>query len=246
MNNPDSETSIKIPFKGVLFDLDGVITSTDIQHFTAWKRMFEKDAEIEEFSHQDYLEYVDGKKRLDGVVSFLRAKNHQTPLDMAIHLGEIKQQYYLEEIDKGGITVFSSTVDLIRELSTRGVQQAVVSSSRNAQLILQRVELDTLFDVIIGGDRIKTRDNDVIVEMVGKPAPDLFLRACQELKLSPSEVIGIEDALSGIEALQKACIFSIAIDRKNSLKLQNSGADLLVSDLSEVTIEKLANAFQGK
>jgi beta-phosphoglucomutase len=82
------------------------------------------------------------------------------------------------------------------------------------------------------------------VEIAGKPAPDLFLRACQELSLSPQEVIGFEDALSGIEALQKAGIFSIAIDRKTSLKLQHSGADLLVTDVSEVSIERLVDVFQ--
>ena len=235
-----------LPFRGALFDLDGVITSTDTQHFAAWKRMFEQDAGVEEFSRNDYLEHVDGKKRLDGVTSLLSAKELHYSLEKAKQLGEMKQRYYLEEIDRGGITVFTSTVDLIHQLTDHGVTHAVVSSSRNAKHILERTRLDGLFEVIIGGEHVITRDKEVIVELAGKPAPDLFLRATQELGLAPHEVIGFEDALSGIEALLKAAIFSVAIDRKNSLKLQSSGADMLVTDLSEVTIERLVDSFRKK
>lgn len=212
--------------KGAIFDLDGVIVNTVPLHFKAWKKMFSGYGRG--FTFREYKQKVDGIPRMDGAAAILTGLSLKELKEAAL----IKQKYYLEFLDKDGVEVYHSTVDLIKELRTKGIKTAAISSSRNCLHILQRVGVAGLFDVIIGGQDIKK----------GKPAPDVFFAAAKKIKLRPRDCLVFEDAVLGLKAARRAKMKCVAISRyKNPGELAK--ADLLVSDLGQVNIKQLEQLF---
>ncbi|MFH1504312.1 MAG: beta-phosphoglucomutase family hydrolase [Candidatus Omnitrophota bacterium] len=213
-------------FKGAIFDLDGVIVDTVPLHFKAWKRMFNEYGKS--FDFDEYKNKVDGIPRIDGARAVLSNLSEQE-LDQA---AAKKQDYFLEFLDIEEIKVYQSTAALTRELRDAGVKRSVISSSKNCRQILERVNLIDLYDVIITGNDIKK----------GKPEPDVFLLAAEKLGLEPKECVVFEDAVLGVEAAKRANMKCVGIDRYNSPQRLNK-ADLIVNDLSEITIEKINTLF---
>ena len=235
----------------VIFDLDGVITDTAAVHAASWKRMFDDflrahaRAAGEPFRpfdiDSDYALYVDGKPRFAGVASFLESRGIDLPLggiddaeDQAtIHgLGNRKNGYFTEHLAKHGVEVFPASVDLIHALRAAGIRTALVSSSRNALAVLQAAGLTDLFDAIIDGNDLAE------LGLKGKPAPDLFLLAAERLGATPARAVVVEDAISGVAA-GRAGDFGLVlgIDRRGEPQaLSAAGADVVVSDLGQVTL----------
>ena len=137
--------------KGVIFDLDGVVTGTAKIHSLAWESMFNTflkeyaEANNEPFvpfdPALDYLKYVDGKPRMEGVRSFLESRDIELPfgeiddipeMPTICGLGNRKNEVFTEILIKEGPEVFQSTVDFIRELKSRGIRIGIASSSRNS------------------------------------------------------------------------------------------------------------------
>lgn len=235
----------------VIFDLDGVVTHTAHVHAKAWKRLFDdylaKHAEKEgkpfvPFDEEkDYIKHVDGKPRYDGVRDFLKSRGIKLPRgkpddspdeETYCGLGNRKNIWFNEELDRMGAEVFQSTVDLIKELRAKRIKTGIISSSKNCTPILKKAGLLDLFDTKIDGVDSEKRG------IVGKPAPDIFLMAAHELGVEPRHAVVVEDAVSGVEA-GRAGRFGlvIGIDRTNQgdLLLQH-GADVVVKDLEEVSI----------
>src|SRR5205807_605588 len=96
---------------------------------------------------------------------------------------------------------FEPAANLVRELRNRGTKLAVASSSKNAPLILELTGIRELFDVVVAEKTVLAHGTERTVPMHGKPAPDIFLQACEELEVRPEEAIGFEDAPSGIQAI---------------------------------------------
>ncbi len=213
-SNSDDKARIEIAdYDAFIFDLDGVVTATASVHASAWKRMFddflsryaERTGEpFREFDiNTDYLQYVDGIPRVDGVRAFLASREidlpegtpQDGPDDETVYgLGNLKNQYFLDDLKKKGPKVYQSTVDLIKRLRTAGLKTAIISSSKNCAEILETVDLMDRFDVRVDG---------VISEklgIAGKPEPDIFLAAAQQLSVSPARAVVIEDAISGVQA----------------------------------------------
>lgn len=249
--NQNSITISPNRFDAAIFDLDGVITQTAKVHATAWKAMFDEFLEerpvSEKESHKpfdtdtDYREYVDGKPRYDGVKSFLESRgislsygepNDSTNQHTICGLGNRKNQFFLKELEKKGVSVYRSTVTFIRLLRQTGIKMAVVSSSRNCQAVLRAANIEDLFNTRVDGTDLQR------LNLAGKPAPDMFLEACHRLESNPRQTIGIEDAIAGIDSAQAAnlgCI--IGVNRgKNSEALKAHGSHIVVSDLAEITI----------
>jgi trehalose 6-phosphate phosphatase len=236
----------------VVFDMDGVVTDTAVVHAAAWKRLF--DQYLEERARRtdqpqepfdpvaDYRRYVDGKPRYDGVRSFLQSRgltlpegDPSGPLDRETvsGLGNRKDQYFLEELNRGGARAFPSTVELVRELNKAGVRTAVVSASRNMDLVLESAGVAGLFPVRVSG---------VVADelaLPGKPDPAIFLEAARRLGTDPARTAIVEDSLAGVEAGRRGGLgLVVGIDRTGQGRaLIEAGADVVVSDLAELRLE---------
>ncbi|MFH1654347.1 MAG: beta-phosphoglucomutase family hydrolase [Pseudomonadota bacterium] len=214
--------------KGVIFDMDGVIVDTVPIHFAAWKRMF-ADYGVD-FTFEDYKQKVDGIPRTDGAKAILTNLTD----DELVEASDKKQRYFLDVIQGEEIPVYSSTIDLINQLKTKGIKVAVISSSKNAPSILKRINLYSDLDAIVSGHDIKK----------GKPNPEIFLMAAEKLKIKPEEAIVVEDAILGVEAAINAGMKCVAIDRyDNPKRLQK--ANVVVKDLSEIQIEDIIKLVEG-
>ena len=186
-------------YKAVIFDLDGVICSTDRFHYLAWKKIADDlgiyfDENINQRlrgvsraeSFQIILEKYDGKLSEEETERYLHEKNEL-------------YRSYLEEMQESD---FSEEVkNTLLALKKEGYKLAIGSSSKNAKFILTRLGAIDLFDAISDGNNITKT----------KPDPEVFLKAAEMLELNPSDCIVMEDAESGIEAARAGGMDSIAI-----------------------------------
>jgi alpha,alpha-trehalose phosphorylase len=221
-------------FDAVLFDLDGVLTSTAALHALCWKRTFDDvlaayGQEPFDIEH-DYVEYVDGKMRADGVRDFLASRRiHMTP-DMVRVVGDRKQAMVEEALIRGGVEAFEGSVRWVRHLRDGGVRTAVVSSSANADAVLYAAGISDLFELTVDGTDVSR------LGLAGKPAPDGFLEAARRLGVAPRRAVVVEDALAGVAA-GRAGEFGLVIGVARSAAhddLRSAGADLVVDDLGEL------------
>ena len=235
-------------FDAVLFDLDGVLTDTAAIHADCWKRTFdaflsaraERSGEpFRAFGDSDYLQYVDGKPRYDGVRDFLASRGIELPrreLDVPAQVeticgvGNRKNERVNEAIGSGGVEPYESSVQLVRRLREAGIRTAVVSSSENCAAVLEAAKMADLFDARVDGGVIRE------LGMRGKPAPDSFLEAARRLGVEPKRAVVVEDAISGVQA-GRAGDFGLVVGvaRKGDADaLASNGADVVVTDLSEL------------
>ena len=244
----------------VIFDLDGVITQTAVVHSTAWKTMF--DAYLHElsrktgrplpcFDHQrDYLPYIDGQPRYQGVQSFLASRDIDLPMgtpqdpptaETICGLGNRKNELFKELIHRHGVEVYPSSRSLIEQLANAGIAIGVASSSKSCAQILQLTNMDHFFQVRIDGEIA------ALSGLKGKPAPDIFTTACDQLGVAYDRAVVIEDAASGVEAgVAGGFALVIGVARSNNKReLQAHGADIVVSDLGELDLDKLANWLES-
>lgn len=235
-------------YDAVLFDLDGVITSTAEQHFASWKEMFDDflqrraerlDEAFRPFERDDYHRFVDGMPRYDGVRRFLESRGVQLDeggpedppgAETVRSLGDRKNELVNAMIRDEGVTVYEGTVALLRQLWARGIKTAVVSSSRNTTTVLDAAGL---------GDRFDTRVDGVVAAelgLAGKPSPATFLAAADRLGVPPQKAVVIEDALAGVEAGRRGGFgLVVGVDRVGQAEaLQAAGADVVVADLAEL------------
>jgi beta-phosphoglucomutase family hydrolase len=240
------------PIRACLFDLDGVLTQTAKVHGAAWKQMFDEylrmraEREGEELvpfdSRSDYDKYVDGKPRYDGVRSFLESRGIQLPegspddppsAETVCGLGNRKNELVQRLIEEQGVEVYEGSVRYVDACIEAGLRRAVVSSSANCRAVLESAGILDRFEVIVDGNVLEERG------LNGKPAPDTFLAAAEDLSVSAAESAVFEDALSGVEA-GRAGNFGIVVgvDRVGQAEaLRGHGADVVVEDLAELLDE---------
>lgn len=221
-------------FDAVLFDLDGVVTPTAVVHERAWAELFAPWG----FTQQDYLTYVDGKPRYDGVQSFLASRGIELPWGdptdppgtaTVCALGNRKNALFNDVLDRDGVEPYPGTLRVMAVLDAAGIPQAIVSSSKNARAVLHAAGLDDRFPVIVDGIVAAAE------RLPGKPAPDTFLRAAELLGVAPDRAAVVEDASSGVAA-GRAGGFALVlgVDRGgNAEALAAAGADLVVGDLAD-------------
>ena len=210
----------------VIFDLDGVVTRTAKVHAQAWKAAFDP---VPFDAVEDYLKYVDGKPRLDGVRSFLAARGIDAREERVRDIGERKNRLFLERVQRG-VEVYESTLELIRALRARGVRTAIVTASRNGETILRAARIAELFDARVDGN------DAACLGLAGKPAPDTFLHAAKLLGVPPARAAVVEDALAGVEAGRAGGFGAvIGVDRSGQAEaLRRHGATRVVRDLAEL------------
>ena len=199
--------------KGVIFDLDGVITRTARVHAQAWETSFNEflkhyeetsNLPFEPFDRRsDYLQYVDGKPRFEGVLSFLKSRNIRleagTPedppgFDTICAVGNRKNELFRQILGEEGPEVFPTSVELIRGLKDQGLKIGLATSSCNCSMVVELAGLNDLFDTQVDG--VVSAELD----LKGKPEPDIFVTAAKRLGLYPGECVVVEDAISGVQA----------------------------------------------
>lgn len=246
--------------RGVLFDLDGVITPTAQVHERAWAALFNwflsehgeavGASDTRPFELADYHEYVDGKPRYDGVRSFLASRSITMPdgdpsdepgPETVCALGNRKNAEFNKIIKSEGIEAFPGSIDLLNALDSLGTPQGIVSSSKNAVPVLAGAGMDGRFDVIVDG--VVAAD----LKLPGKPAPDAFLLGAERLKVEPSATVVFEDAVSGVAA-GRAGHFAlvIGVNRGSGADaLRKNGAHVVIDDLDEL-VDAVTAAADGK
>jgi beta-phosphoglucomutase family hydrolase len=235
--------------RACLFDLDGVLTDTASVHAAAWKQMFddylraraERDGTpFHPFDvKDDYGPYVDGRPRLDGTRGFLSSRGIElaegSPDDAPDAetlwgLSTRKNDLVQEKIRTVGVDVYPGSVRYLHAVKEAGLFAACVSSSANAEQVLQVAGLSALIDHRVDGVVAKQRG------LPGKPAPDTFLAAAADLGVGKEEAVVFEDALAGVASGRAGGFgYVVGVDRiGHADALREQGADIVVRDLAEL------------
>jgi beta-phosphoglucomutase family hydrolase len=220
----------------LLFDLDGVLTDTASVHQKCWKDMFdgflrERDGDgFQEFTSRDYERYVDGKPRYDGVRSFLEARGIEPGEELVKTLGDRKNDAVQRAIREDGVKVYEGSRRYLEAARDAGLRRAVVSSSANAQEVLEVTGLAPLIEARVDGVVAKERG------LPGKPKPDTFVEGAKMLGAEPAQAAVFEDALAGVQAGRDGEFGAVVgVDRVGQAEaLAEHGATLVVQDLDEL------------
>lgn len=231
--------------RGCLFDLDGVLTRTAEVHRTAWAEVFNAvlvelgPTPVQPFTESDYLKYVDGKPRRDGVRDFLASRGIHLPegepddpptANTIAGVGNRKNELLLRRLQSDGVKVYEGSRKYLDAVKAAGLKTAVVTASANSKAVLDAANLSGMFDVVVDGNVAAKR------QLAGKPAPDTFQAAAEELGLEAAEATVFEDALAGVEAGKAGRFgFVVGVDRANqAAALKEHGASIVVQDLAEL------------
>jgi beta-phosphoglucomutase family hydrolase len=230
-------------YDAALFDLDGVLTPTADVHMRAWQQLFidflTKRGISEPYQESDYFDYIDGKPRYDGVRSFLASRGIQladgepsdTPqTETVCGLGNRKNEFFSAVLRDDGVEAYPGSVALLDHLAERGTKVAVVSSSRNANAVLEAAGLADRFEVVVDGELATAKG------LQGKPSGATYVYAAEQVNAPVERTVILEDAVSGVEAGRDGHFgLVVGVDRGvGADRLRASGADVVVTDLAEL------------
>ncbi len=209
--------------KGFIFDLDGVIVNTATYHYLAWKKIAD---ELEIPFTKTKNEQLKGVSRIDSLKKILSWKNQTINQDTFNRLLEKKNNDYLHYISKMTVDdILPNVINTLKRLKNNNQQIALGSASKNAKIILEKIQLTHFFETIIDGNSVTKT----------KPNPEVFLNAAKNLKLPPEKCIVFEDSVAGIEAANSGGMISIGIGDKKTL----SDARYNFKDFTEIKSEFL-------
>ncbi|MGO2112982.1 MAG: HAD family hydrolase [Pseudoclavibacter sp.] len=227
--------------RALLFDLDGVITPTAEVHRRAWSALFTAELRTRgaepHYSDDDYFTYVDGKPRHDGVRDLLASRGITLPdgqpadapdLETVWGLGNRKNDEFARILADEGVEAYPGSIALVEAAERAGIAMAIVTSSRNGKRVLQAAGLGDRFPVVVDGIRAAQ------LQLPGKPAPDTYLRAAEELGVPAAECAVLEDAVSGVRVGANGDFGRIiGVDRGVGVAaLLRAGADIVIDDLA--------------
>jgi alpha,alpha-trehalase len=250
---PDAELTLsRERFAAAIFDLDGVVTRTVEVHAAAWKQLFDsfmnerlaQDGEdLHPFdSDRDYSQYIDGRPRYQGIKHFLSARHIDLPMgepadppenETVCGLGNRKNKLFQQIVHEQGVAVYECALSLIHRLRQAGFKIAMVTASKNCDLILERVGIAELFDTRIDADEAERLDLD------GKPDPDTLLEAARRLGVLPKQAVVFEDVVAGVTAARRGRFgMVVGVDRGGQRHaLLEHGADQVFEQLCVIQVE---------
>lgn len=200
-------------YKGIIFDLDGVICFTDEYHYLAWKAMADS---IGVYFDRTINNRLRGVSRMESLEIILERYDGTLSMEEKEALARQKNELYKEYLKQMTSADLSDEVrDTLGTLRGMGLKLAIGSSSKNTPFILQQIGLGGYFDAVSDGNNI-TRS---------KPDPEVFLKAAQMLCLQPEDCLVVEDAVSGAAAghaggFQVACLGDAAAARAGDHNLE--------------------------
>jgi beta-phosphoglucomutase len=209
--------------KGLLFDLDGVIVDTAKYHFLAWRKMANELGIDFNEEQNEQLKGISRKESLDLILDW---GGITLPKADFIRYMELKNEWYLEYIyTMTPESMLPGVEDFLLDCKHKGYKIALGSASKNAQLILDKLNITHLFDAIIDGNVVQN----------SKPHPEVFLRGAEAVGLQPSQCLVFEDALAGIQAAHNGGMKAVGIGSPNVLV----DADLVINGLGSAGIDLL-------
>jgi beta-phosphoglucomutase-like phosphatase (HAD superfamily) len=249
-------------FRGAIFDVDGVLV--DSPHEQAWReglrQLMEDDwRDIrpqtsyapEKFTPEVYQRVMSGKPRYAGAQAALEYFNVPDAERRAREYGDRKQVMIVELIEASEFHAYPDALRFVLAVKDAGLRIAAASSSKNANAFLERIRLDefaqqeglsygfvrpdyTLLDILDAN--VSGRDF-----AQGKPHPEIFLSAAEELGLSPEVCFVVEDAANGVQAAKAGNMAALGLARADDEELlAAANADLVVTTLDDVSLDALA------
>lgn len=209
------------PF-GVIFDMDGVLIDSAPLHFESWRQLA---GELGRHVSESDFRVTFGMRNQD-IVPILFAVHES---ERVRNLGNRKEEIFRGLLRKQP-PIVSGAVELITDLNLAGVPTAVGSSApaANIRIVLTAMGVAEMIHAVVNGDDVQR----------GKPDPQVFLEACRRLSFDPKQCVVVEDAVSGIEAARRAGTCSVGVAIYHPISVL-SGADLVVSRLSDLTVARL-------
>ena len=205
--------------KAVIFDLDGVLVTTDELHFEAWIALADKLG-INDFTKADNVRQR-GVSRMASLEVVLEKTDRAFSEEEKLALAEEKNEIYVRSLSALSETdVLSGANEFIDYLKSKGIKTAVGSASKNTPLILEKTKLAGKFDAVSCGlDTTKS-----------KPDPEVFLIAAKKLGVAPCDCVVVEDSDAGIEAAKTGGMYAIAVGAAE----YNPKADVAIKDLESL------------
>ena len=175
-------------YKGIIFDLDGVLCSTDEQHYIAWQSVADKIGVPFDRERNNLLR---GVSRMDCVNIILEKSDRSWSDEEKLQIAEEKNDIYRRQLaDLSPADLSEDVKTTLDEFRKSGYKLAVGSSSKNTPFILEQIGLGDFFDAVADGNAVTH----------SKPNPEVFLKAADMLGLNPADCLIVEDAHAGVEA----------------------------------------------
>jgi len=208
--------------RAVIWDLDGVIIDSAEEHRQAWQRLAQEEGI--RFTDADF--WATFGKRNDDIIT--KVWGPQSP-ERVRALADRKEAYFRELI-RATAAPLPGSIELLQGLHEAGFSQALASSApiENIQLISDVLGLRRYLTALVSGETVAH----------GKPAPDIFLKAANELGIAPGQCLVIEDAVAGVQAAHAAGMRCIAVAGKRDLPGLRV-AELMVRSLEEVNVARV-------
>ncbi len=215
-------------FRGLIFDFDGVIVDSHPVHTRAWKKFLDS---VGKTVSEERLQFVlDGRKRDD----ILRHFMGELDADQIVEFGHRKEQFFRDEA--AHVRTIDGLLGFLGDIEFQQVALAIASSGSRSRVdfLLERLDLQKFFQVVITGDEVEQ----------GKPHPAVFLRAAQQMGVDPSESMAFEDAVSGVKAARSAGMKCVGIAQPDRATiLVDAGANYVVPDFQSLSYSKLQQMF---
>lgn len=204
--------------KGIIFDLDGVLLSTDEFHYIAWKKLADK---LGIYFDRTINNKLRGVSRMASLEIILGENSNKFTMEQKEKFAKEKNEVYRKLLSQMTPEDVSDDVRLtLKEIRSKGIKTAIGSSSKNTKYILKQTNILQYFDAVSDGNNITK----------SKPDPEVFLKAAEYLKLKPHECIVVEDAHAGIDAAKAGGFISIAIGDA----ITHNKADYRINSLNEI------------
>lgn len=217
--------------QGAVFDLDGVITDTARYHFAAWCQLAKEKLGLD-LPAKFEIE-LKGVSRIDSLKKILEYDNMLDKYsdEQIQDLAAEKNGYYLKAIeDLSEKDILPGIPELIDQLKEHNVKMSLASASKNAPAILKKLGLFDAFDAIADPSKVEH----------GKPAPDIFLAGAAAVDLKPSECVGVEDAVAGVQAIKDAGMTAVAVGDAAEL----GKADTVVPTTADFSYDLFEKTFE--
>jgi len=212
-----------------IFDMDGTLVDNNPYHFKAWKELFDQYNRVE-VTTDLFNEKISGVPGMVTMRTFFGADYDEQQMKAMFEEKTVRYR----EIYQPNIAPINGLERLLQELKNAGVKLAVASSATtsNIDFILNNLSLKSMFDTIIDGPRISK----------AKPNPQIFLKAADDLGITPDNCVVFEDSLSGIKAANAASMKVVGITTSHTVA-ELHPVDMVINDYTGVTEHQLAALF---
>lgn len=215
--------ALKLKYKAVIFDLDGVIVCTDECHYKGWKKLADEE---NIYFDREINQRLRGVSRMESLEIVLERAEKSYTAEEKAEMAERKNNYYREYIkDLTPDDVLPGVMDFCEFLRANGAKLAIGSSSKNTPAILKGIGLDMYFDAVADGNQITK----------SKPDPEVFLLAAKLVGVDPADCMVVEDAEAGVEAAFAGGMDVLGLGKA----VENSNATYKASGLNTFDVANL-------